>query len=711
MQWAEVPHQKVKAGGDHGAPIVRVKFVASRKIARSTALRVYLPLVTFCFSPWTCSMNFRPIATVTSLAAVACVFVFLVTGCGKKAGSTSPGSEPIVNTWNKVKMTTTADPSVPAELGGDGFEKIAADSGFQTAELTSDQLKWFGDSRAVTGGKLSMTISRYPLSFRPFFFGPNANFTENYIMSALCYQTLVGLHPVSLEYVPSLATHWKISPDLQTFTFRIDPKARFWDGKPVTARDVIATFDLVMDATLLSPSMQQQYEQYDRPVALSKYIVQVHSRERNWRSFQTFGVGLNILQADQIEKMDGREFTNEFMMRQPIGSGEYILLEKDITNQKRYVYTRRPDYWRAEYPTDKYAGNFDRIAFTTIPDNPNAEYETFLKGASDIFYYTSTTIEKWVRDSKEAAFQNNHFEKFRIRTDGAAGAAGIYFNARKAPFNDIRVRKAFYYLFDRKSIINKLFYDEYVPYNSFYSNGVYENKANEVFDYNPGKAAQLLAEAGYTTRNSDGFLTKAGRPLTVEMSITAQIEKYMTLYQQTLKQAGINLILKFENANSITKNIAERNFRMVWVNYGGLTFPNPESSYSSKLADKNDNNNITGFKNTRMDQIIEEYKLAFDQKDRVRLIQEADGLLWQDCIAALAWNTRGIKLGVWQKFGFPEYMLSRQTQAGDHDLAIMSLWWFDKQKADKLQQAKESKSKLDGTGKINEVAFWKNRSF
>ena len=85
--------------------------------------------------------------------------------------------------------------------------------------------------------------------------------------------------------MPNLASHWKVSEDKLTFTFRIDPDARFADGSRVTAQDVVATFKLIMDESINSPSMQQTYRRYNEPVALSPYLVEVSCTEQNWRNF------------------------------------------------------------------------------------------------------------------------------------------------------------------------------------------------------------------------------------------------------------------------------------------------------------------------------------------------------------------------------------------------------------------------------------------
>ena len=57
----------------------------------------------------------------------------------------------------------------------------------------------------------------------------------------MVYETLLTLHPTTLDYMPVLATHWQISPDKMTYRFRLDPNARFSDGQPVIADDVVAS--------------------------------------------------------------------------------------------------------------------------------------------------------------------------------------------------------------------------------------------------------------------------------------------------------------------------------------------------------------------------------------------------------------------------------------------------------------------------------------
>src|SRR5687767_5281674 len=122
-----------------------------------------------------------------------------------------------------------ADPSVPAEQGGKGF----TGEGWET----STDFDLIGDPRAVKGGELKHSnMADFPSTLR--YYGPNVT-AWNQGLHSIVYETLLGLHPTSLQYMPALATHWQVSADRQTFRFRINPNAKFSDGTPVTSADVI----------------------------------------------------------------------------------------------------------------------------------------------------------------------------------------------------------------------------------------------------------------------------------------------------------------------------------------------------------------------------------------------------------------------------------------------------------------------------------------
>ena len=116
--------------------------------------------------------------------------------------------------------------------------------------------------------------------------GPEWNTAVNYSIGGLVYETLLSLNPTTLEYMPSLASHWQISPDKLTYRFRIDPNARFSDGTPVTADDVVASWVFQTDKTLQDLYFNTQFNKLEKPVAESKYIVRIKAKELGWRNFR-----------------------------------------------------------------------------------------------------------------------------------------------------------------------------------------------------------------------------------------------------------------------------------------------------------------------------------------------------------------------------------------------------------------------------------------
>ena len=252
-------------------------------------------------------------------------------------------------------------------------------------------------------------------------------------------------------------------------------------------------------------------------------------------------------------------------------------------------------------------------------------------------------------------------QKRKIFNDIPSGFGGIAFNTRRDPFSDIRVRKALALLENRDELIAKLFFNEYVPLNSYFSGGIYENRNNPKNSYNPQAALQLLAEAGWKERDSQGRLVKNGQPFTLELLYSDQAsERYLTVYQQALRKVGIGLNLRLVTFETTFKLVMERKFDMMSIAWAAVPpFPNPETEFSAALADTPNTNNVTGFKDTRVDQLLKDYDLEFDVQKRAAIIQEIDGILANSYQYILSWDAPFTRIGYWNKFGHPDGYLSR----------------------------------------------------
>ena len=144
----------------------------------------------------------------------------------------------------------------------------------------------------------------------------------------------------------------------------------------------------------------------------------------------------------------------------------------------------------------------------------------------------------------------------------------------------------------------------------------------------------------------------------------------------------------------------DRKFQMCSMRWGGMVFPNPETSLKSELADMNDNNNITGFKSARCDEIFKQYDVAFSQEERRALIQDVDKIVTAEHPYVLAWYQPCQRIMYWNKFGVPEFGLRRTS---DYDDAYIT-WWHDANKEATLKAARKSGKPLDL--QPLEIRFW-----
>lgn len=575
-----------------------------------------------------------------------------------------------------VNPDVGADPAVPAEQGGKGF----TGEGWQT----NADFDLIGDPRAVKGGTFREYIADFPGTLRVE--GPESNTTINSMIASGLYESLLTVHPSSLDFIPVLATHWQVSDDKLTYRYRINPNARWSDGQPVTADDVVATWMFKMDKGLQDPSNILVFGKFEKPVAESKYIVKVKSSQLNWRNFLYFS-GMAILPAHVLKNVTGETYLKDYNFKLLPGSGPYVVQDADVIKGKSVSLRRRPSgYWAEKDRRNVGVNNFDEIREIVVRDQKLA-FEMFKKGDLDTYFVNVSRM--WVEELNFDKVQRGLIQKVKVFNDNPSGMSGHAFNTRRAPFDDVRVRMALAHLKNRPLLIEKLFFNEYVPLDSYFAGGIYENPNNPKMAYDPKKALELLAEAGWSQRDAQGRITKNGKPLTIELLYGSKVsEPSLTVYQEDLRKVGITLNLRLVTGETLFKLVMDREFDVVDMGWTGLLFPNPETSFHSKLADQKANNNITGMKNAKIDALLDQYDLEFDPLKRVALIKEIDGLLAAEHHYALGWDAPFARIAYWNRFGMPPGVL---TRIGDQRDAV-TLWWIDPQKQQALNQAMGSAS-------------------
>lgn len=534
----------------------------------------------------------------------------------------------------------------------------------------------FASERAIPGGRLTISAGAVPKSLNVLL--DNNTFSSQVFM--LMYETLLGMDGETAEYAPGLANKWTVSDDGREFTFSIDPKARWSDGRPVTAEDVKWTFEAIMNPKHMTGPHKVALAPFVEtpPEVLGEREIRFTASEVHWRNLGAAG-GFPVMPKHAFEKADFNRINFQF----PVVSGPYTVGE--MRENLHLDMARRRDWWAADKASNKNIYNFDVIRFVFFSDSDNA-WESFRKGRFDLLPVYTARI--WAQELTGERFDKNWIVKREIHNSNPVGFQGFAMNTRRAPYDDIRVRKALAHLLDRKTMNDTMMHGAYFLHRSYYED-LYDAEhpcTNTFYEYNPGKAAELLREAGWEADPASGALMKNGRPLVLNfLSNSGTPDKFLARYKADLAELGIGLEVERKDYAAWARDMDEYNFNITWVSWSAGLRKDPEHMWSSAYANSQAGNNVTGFSDPRIDALIETQKTEFSLAERNGICREIDAILTDAVPYILLWNTDSTRLLWWNKFGVPEKVLSKY---GSHEDAMV-YWWHDPDSADALSDAME----------------------
>lgn len=528
---------------------------------------------------------------------------------------------------------------------------------------------------AVTGGEISIFAGQYPKSLNYYL---DNNVLSSEIFGAM-YETLLSVHPLTLEYEPGLAEKWSISDDKKTFTFVLDVRARWSDGTPITASDVKWTFDAVMDPKNLTGPHKVSLQVFNSPEIIDSRTIRFTAKSAHWKNLGAAG-GFHILPAKAFENRNFNKINFEF----PVVSGPYRI--GDIREGLYLTLERRTDWWRRSMPSARGTGNFKTLKFKFFAERENA-FEVFKKGLIDLFPVYTSRI--WINEAVGRDFAAHRIVKQKIHNHKPIGFQGFAMNMRQAPFDDQRVRKAMALLLDRRKMNQTLMYNQYFLHRSYYED-LYTPAhpcPNPLIEMDKQKAGELLSAAGWKVDPDTGFREKEGRRLSFRfLSRSATSDKFLTIFAEDLKDAGVELVIDKKDWAAWARDMDEFNYQMTWAAWGAGIFKDPEGMWSSNEAERKGGTNITGFSHPLVDGLIEKQKRIFDINQRNEICRKIDQLVYPEFPYILLWNIACTRLLYWNKFGMPETGLSKY---GDESSAYW-YWWQDEDSRDDLKDALEN---------------------
>ncbi|MCB9983315.1 MAG: ABC transporter substrate-binding protein [Rhodospirillales bacterium] len=371
---------------------------------------------------------------------------------------------------------------------------------------------------------------------------------------------------------PLIAERVEIPDDRSSITVHINPKARFHDGSPITADDVIFSFETLKAEG--RPNMRQVY----------KLVETVEKRDEKTVHF-TFGEGydretvmiLTLMPVLSKTYWTDRTF-DQTTIEPPLATGPYRIKNFEVG---RYItYERVPDYWAADLLPNVGHNNFDEITYEYYRDD-SVSFEAFASGDTDL--RREGDIRKWFDAYDFPAVQNGEVIKEALPHSRPEKTRGLIFNTRRAPFDDIHVREALELLLDRYQINKTLFNHEKKFIASYFPNSEFEALAhvappeNTPTDLrkNMRRASSLLKQAGWSIAN--GIQTKNDRPFSFELLLQhPEDEKLALHFQQNLKRLGIDMRVRVADSAQFIRRLQAYDYDMVLHHWQSSLSPGTE---------------------------------------------------------------------------------------------------------------------------------------
>ncbi|MBR6833658.1 MAG: ABC transporter substrate-binding protein [Fibrobacter sp.] len=578
-------------------------------------------------------------------------------------------------------MASALSLSACNESGSKGAKSAGKNAELNCPELQQDpeatgEFDPIASKDARPCGAITLWGSAMPKSF---------NMWEDYNsfsaeLMGMMFEPLVSLHSTEDREVGILADSWNVSEDGKTFTFHVDPRAKWSDGKSVTAEDVQFYYDVIMDEKNLTPIFKVGLSRFDRPEVVDSLTVKMTAKESHWGNFWEAAGML----AFPKHAWAGKDF-NQIRYEFPVVSGPYKI---KTFREDRYVeLARRADWWGFKKNWNRGKYNFEKIRYRFMNDQTKA-LEAFKK--QDFNAYAIYTSSIWMKQTDFDAVKKGWAVKQRIFNKEPIGFQGMAINLRKPQFQDVRVRRALSMLLNREAMNEKYMFGQYFLLNSYYPD-LWENNQNPtapLYTFNPDSARALFAEAGYKV-NAQGVLEKDGKPFAINFITSQEDLRHLTLFQEDLKKVGVVATIEQMSQSTLRKRLDDADFDLYWVNWGAGRLRDPEASWSSATALQKGTNNLAGVQDKVVDSLINLQKTEFDLAKRNEILKALDNRLAEIVPYVLMWQCDHHRILYWNRYGMPEKVLDRFNRED----AIPVYWWLDPAKSaalDKAMKAGES---------------------
>lgn len=460
-------------------------------------------------------------------------------------------------------------------------------------------------SRRSYGGTLVWGTHTQPTMINPIL----TTYSVSAPLVQLIFNALVRINSKG-DIEPDLAESWDVSDDGSAYTFHLRKGVKFHDGVECTADDIKFTYDKIIDQKVSSP-FKSQFELVEKFEARDKYTFKVVLKKPSTPFLYRM---VRYIMPKHI--LEGKDLNKADFNYHPIGTGPFKF--KEWTKDNQIVLEYNPEYYEGRPYLDK-------IMVKTY-SNSDDLWTALMRGEVDLVLF----IE---RKDYEIVKNDPSFKAYAFALDCYCA---LFYNLNDPLLADKRIREAIAYGVDRKSLIERVAGGHGLECNGpFYPDSLGFNPLVKPFEYNPKKAQQLLAEAGWHDEDNDGILEKGGDGLEIRVLVDSRKEilrRIAMFIRQQLQEIGIKIkVVQYNDDNMLTdaeflkKNKPQEHLKFIPADVDPDQTKEDWCSKESKRANK-----LWIYRNDEVDTLFASGEVIQKREERKKLYQKIHQLIYDE---------------------------------------------------------------------------------
>ena len=627
----------------------------------------------------------------------SCLVVLLLAGCGDSGEKAAQqGSEPARDIMQEVAAYYAANP--------DFF-------GFKTLADVPDDLVWedgghlpdIGSPEATKGGTQYSRLQDFPRTLRVI--GPDSNGGFRTLLLDDVGMTLAKVHPDNMELYPSLADAWAIDRKNKTIYIKLDPRATYSDGVPITADDYLFMFWFHRSEYITAPWYNNYYStKFTNITRYDDHLISM-TQPNAKPDMAENALGTRPVPRHHYKEM-GDDFAERYQWVFEPTPGPYIVKPEDVRKGRSIALTRLDNWWAKDEKFYRNRFNADRIQFSVIRDTAKV-FEAFKRG--DIDQFGLNLAEYWYEKlpDADADVQAGYIKKAVFFNQRPRPPFGLWINTSRPLLDGRDLRLGIAHATNWDLVIEQFFRGDSTRLNTANSGfGPFSHPTIKGRTFDIELAEQYFAAAGFTQRGPDGILVNAdGQRLAFTLSTGYEsLKDVLTILKQEAAKAGLEYRIEVLDGTAGWKKVQEKKHDLHFAAFGRFLemYPRFWEHYHSDnayddafLEDGNVNperelktqtNNLEAFAVFEMDGLIDQYRAEEDRDKMIALSHQMIALQHEYASFVSGFYQGFFRLGYWRWVHYPDSFSNRHA-SGSGELFVH---WIDPLEKEETLAARKS---------------------